>query len=966
MILLYDKNGNFLAKEYENSWRYSHKKNTIGSGEITEIPYYPNAKYASLYKQVDQLTVEKVKDVMLKDTFGNGEYIKYNIETLEAFLTHYRIPANWKGWSGKPLSFVLSDLMYGFDFIRRSTLAEFTRYLDKVNIDLNKIKDGDIHLAMHEQGDSLHYYEKGHITFTFDCGDCVSQRYVRWSETSGEKVYIGVQSVGSDTPITDSAQVDFSTAPILSAPRGVKDAAALFGVPIVSNKRYVAVRFTLQYVNADWIKDYATHKVYNENNVLVDRTVRGFTPVLRSFEIITRKKTELRLKKLPKKLDMPVDGIELSGGTLWDALQKIRQKYPFDSQCFFENGQAYFECAKSLEKPINYEKMLRADDAEARQFNNTTIKTIKHELDKVNVLHCYGAGEGLQQLYVRVPEHGTYDSRDTVEQVFTDTKMKTVEELRQAGYKKIKALRKDDNPMFQVQTDEPLRMFDTVPLVHPKTNKIYRVHVEHERIRYKENVYEQEFGLGGVLFNPMQGVADAIFKDEPEAVREYAYKPFSVTAHAKTGCITLEWEGQEDTYSVKWKKESDTEYNYRQVKGRTSDFNGLENYQPYLFSVAGTYNGAVSEYTQEITAEPVDWATDPNNPDNAVNKAIAARTPKYLGVVETVPANKTAVITKGERLGAVDANAGDWVLMSKTVGGWKVGVCYRWTGGKWEPLTPEKNYGEHYHACMLHICEIEELMQKTGHFGALFAKALVTQEAFIKKLAADQAFLKELIVQKLRIDSDRNSDKDFEAWFDETNGLLIKNNNQEVFKVTPSGFAFMKNAKFEGEIDCQGFKVINASDTKQSLQFSWSKGNDAFTCAGKISTIEDANYLSRNNYFYDTPLVTKHYGTGIYGGDTVRCVLYERCACFGLSVKLRLLNKTGEEIGTISATKSGGVINTAATTDEQGYAYRVSLHDFQFYTYSPAQQVLMPNIKFGKPTEHNLLYRDENGFLKIS
>ncbi|MGP1490547.1 MAG: hypothetical protein ACTTI6_05745 [Treponema sp.] len=50
MILLYDKNGNFLAKEHENSWRYSHKKNTIGSGEITEIPYYPNAKYASLYK----------------------------------------------------------------------------------------------------------------------------------------------------------------------------------------------------------------------------------------------------------------------------------------------------------------------------------------------------------------------------------------------------------------------------------------------------------------------------------------------------------------------------------------------------------------------------------------------------------------------------------------------------------------------------------------------------------------------------------------------------------------------------------------------------------------------------------------------------------------------------------------------------------------------------------------------------
>ena len=794
MILLYDKNGDFIAKEYENSWRFSHKKNAIGSGEITEIPYYPQAKYASLYKQVDRLTVEKVKDVLLKDTYGNGEYIKYNIETLEACLTHYRIPANWKGWSGKPLSFVLSDAMYGFDFIRYTTLEEFSHYLDKHNIALNKIKDGDIHLAVHEQGDSLHYYEKGHITFAFDCGDCVSQRYVRWSETSGEKVYIGVQSVGSDTPITNSSQVDFSTAPILSAKRGVKDSSALFGVPITSTKRYVAVRFILQYINADFINDYATHKVYNEHDVLVDRTVRGFTPVLRSFEIITRKKTELRLKKIPKKLDMPVDGIELSGTTIWEAIQKIRKKYPFDSRCFFENGQAYFECAQSLEKPINWEYSLRADDNKARQFNNTTIKTIKNEMHKVNVLHCYGHGEGLQQLYVRIPEHGTYDSHTTVEQIFTDTALKTVEQLRQAGYKKLKSLRKDDNPIFQVETHIPLRLFDTVPLIHPKTNKIYTVHVEHERIRYKENVYEQEFGLGGIQFNPMQDLVDSLSDDTPQTVREYADEPFSVTACPKTSCITLSWEGNEDTYSVKWKKDGASQYNYRQVTGRTSDFNGLENYQRYLFSVAGTFNGAISEYTEEISAEPIDWATDPSNPDNAVNKAIAARTPKYLGVVETVPTTRTAIIKKGARLGAQDANIGDWVLMGKTAGGWKVGVCYRWTGGKWEPLTPEKNYGEHYHACILHICEIEELMKETGHFGALFAKALVTQEAFIKKLAADQAFLKELIVQRLKIDSDRNSNEDFEAWFDKDNGLKIKNKGKEIFKVDTSGNIFIKGS----------------------------------------------------------------------------------------------------------------------------------------------------------------------------
>lgn len=82
----------------------------------------------------------------------------------------------------------------------------------------------------------------------------------------------------------------------------------------------------------------------------------------------------------------------------------------------------------------------------------------------------------------------------------------------------------------------------------------------------------------------------------------------------------------------------------------------------------------------------------------------------------------------------------------------------------------------------------------------MFAKALVTQEAFVKKLAADQAFLKELIVQRLRIDSNENSTQDFEAWFDEKNGLKINNKGQEIFRVDTADNVFAKNARFENVI----------------------------------------------------------------------------------------------------------------------------------------------------------------------
>ena len=214
-----------------------------------------------------------------------------------------------------------------------------------------------------------------------------------------------------------------------------------------------------------------------------------------------------------------------------------------------------------------------------------------------------------------------------------------------------------------------------------------------------------------------------------------------------------------------------------------------------------------------------------------LEKIVQSATPKYLGVTETVPTTRTVVITKGERLGAQDANPGDWVLMAKTVGGWKVGVCYRWTGSMWINLEPEYNYTEQYQAALYHICEIEELMKNTGHFGALFAKQLVAQKALIDELLVNQAFIKNLVVQKLHIDSDDTTHQDFEAWFDEANGLKINNKGQEIFKVDAAGNVFAKGATlddghFSGIITTSVFDVIK-KDANIGLLFNYTANTKA-------------------------------------------------------------------------------------------------------------------------------------------
>ena len=599
MIIFYDKDGARLGKTYECGWSFSQKKNKEGTGKLDLIDYPHGAKYAELYKDT-----EKMQTVVLIEHSSNESKTSTSVKTLESLFKNYRIPEAWHGWDKKPLSFVLADAIYGFDYIQKSTLEDFTDYIEKVNIGLNKIKDGDIHLDYREVGDSIHYYEKGSITFAFDCGDAVGQRYIRWIATIGEKVSISVQSASSHTPIVNIADVDFSASPVLFPRRDIEHDSSLSGVKIASDKRYVAVRFILSYHNADWIQDFATHKVYNQHNTLVDRTVRGFTPVIRAFEVITRKKTEFSIKSAPTDMNELVEGIELSNTTLWDAIQKIREKYPFDTACTFEKGRLFFTFERSLtkNKKMQADYLLRASDTATQQLNNTVIKELKQTVQKVNVLHCYGEGEKQQRLYLRIPEVGTYDNGSTVEDTFTDTKIKTRQELKKAGLEKLKEKRKEENPVFEVETLLPIRLFDEVSLVHPKSNTIYDVTVQEEHISYKENKLTQKFGIGGFLFNPLSAL---IPQKDNDTERKIVKSPVCVQATGKQNAISITWEADGEDFVIRWKEKTQDFYNYRHTKQKQEVIERLKADTDYTFSVASVSDGFLSDYTAEVVCRPL-------------------------------------------------------------------------------------------------------------------------------------------------------------------------------------------------------------------------------------------------------------------------------------------------------------------------------------------------------------------------
>ena len=364
--------------------------------------------------------------------------------------------------------------------------------------------------------------------------------------------------------------------------------------------------------------------------------------------------------------------------------------------------------------------------------------------------------------------------------------------------------------------------------------------------------------------------------------------------------------------------------------------------------------------------------------ENIVTEA----TPKYLGVVETVPDTRTAIIRQGEKLGAVDANPGDWVLSGRTIGGWKVGVCYRWSGAQWVNLQPEVNYAKEYQACLVHMFEIEELKQQTGHFGALFAKVLVAQKAMIDELLVNQAFIKNLVVQKLKIDTDDTTNQDFEAWFDELNGLKIRNKGEEIFRIDTSGNAFLKNATlidgfFSGELDTPTLKLLKKEP--ESILIEIKSGETAQILFNKIGArqqkrvqgaFKGSKILHITTYKKTKVLVNwKYYSKGGFGSGSWEPIQSEE-DYYHADIQTE---KGLYSYGNFQKPAPQGYLNADRDYDKyhnwrynDNYLLKNFDNNLQFMEIGGKKTFMLFNLPTIKPNEANIVWVDENGVLRLT
>jgi hypothetical protein len=114
---------------------------------------------------------------------------------------------------------------------------------------------------------------------------------------------------------------------------------------------------------------------------------------------------------------------------------------------------------------------------------------------------------------------------------------------------------------------------------------------------------------------------------------------------------------------------------------------------------------------------------------------------RYLGTITTLPSAASVFIITGPVQGQVRARQGDYVLAIANGPNWQAGRVYQWTGIAWE-FRPPDNHADLYIRCFKDGLDVPELTKDMGWFGALFARLIVAQQAFIEELQAQHITLK--------------------------------------------------------------------------------------------------------------------------------------------------------------------------------------------------------------------------------
>ncbi|MGP1438528.1 MAG: hypothetical protein ACTTKH_05590 [Treponema sp.] len=483
MIYFFNSTLKVVDAVHEVGFSYNKKVNREGSGKVDLVSMpHPESLYLSIFNNNDFITSGFIVELQT-----NNNKVSLSFATFEALLKNYKTPKVFLSFDGMSVADIIANIFHSFLPILKTKKKDFSTLkitaeallakgvLHSKNIAFGNVKDGDFHLAFNEEykaKNEFRYSEKGEIVFIFNLGKpthvikkhnidgkdfsipTFPTRFLRFSAELGSKTFIKVKAIESDDVFTkwnNDIEKKFNDAAELNFRRDEKDFENRVGCAIPSSKQFVALQFTFIYDKADWVHDYSTLDVYDENNKLVKRTVRGFTPVLHGFEILNRLsippfstqthtiyfegKQNIQNKNTPNNgvsgaeelerykksfyenaFSQKKGKIKLDGISFYDVLIKILEyaklnitfelkPIPLNSTgnfsiYIFNEDYNLEQRLHGLSRVNDAKAILRLHDGQYSHLNNFYLKGLRKKIEPYKMLHCYGEGKAQDILYL--------------------------------------------------------------------------------------------------------------------------------------------------------------------------------------------------------------------------------------------------------------------------------------------------------------------------------------------------------------------------------------------------------------------------------------------------------------------------------------------------------------------------------------------------------------------------------------
>ena len=235
-----------------------------------------------------------------------------------------------------------------------------------------------------------------------------------------------------------------------------------------------------------------------------------------------------------------------------------------------------------------------------------------------------------------------------------------------------------------------------------------------------------------------------------------------------------------------------------------------------------------------------------------------------------------------------------------------------------------------------------------------------TAAAFIDgKLRAACIDAENLIVQQLKIDSDKQSNQDFEAYFDKSRGLQIRNKNKDILKIDPkTGEAFFTgrlnatsgyfdnivitgNSVFRGDIVSGPLELNDRNPSQQTEIFKINKGESSTKLYRWLKSKGTLGGMHSGNIVIDGHAAT----------------YYETFPGYKYSVWfIRFYDKDLKQISI-----SNSIFDIEFDDKETQFS-----HTLQIGFYNPTGKTFkLHNLPTNEPNQSGAIWVDAGGFLRI-